>query len=143
MSGTLEFVSGALVTLVMSFDVQAHTNGPLELHGERGSLQVPDPNTFGGPVRFRAAGANVWDEVPLINGYTDNMRGIGAADLAAALTANRPHRCGDALALHVLETMAALHRAADEGRHVEIESRCDRPAPLPPGVAGGELGDFT
>lgn len=140
-SGTLEFVSGALVTLVMSFDVQHHTNQPLELHGEHGSLQVPDPNTFGGPVRVRVADADTWDEVPLVNGYTENMRGIGAADLASATLTDRPHRCHSDLALHVLDIMQSLHEAAEQGQHLTLESRCDRPAPLPPGVAAGDLGD--
>ena len=140
-SGTLEFHSGALITLVMSFDVQHHTNHPIELHGERGSLQVPDPNTFGGPVRVRLAGAETWEEVPLVNGYTENMRGIGAADLASALIVGRPHRCHSDLALHVLDIMQSLHEAAEQGQHITIESRCESPTPLPLGVAAGDLGD--
>ena len=138
-SGTVEFVGGALVTLVMSFDVQAHTNGPLELHGERGSLQVPDPNTFGGPVRMRLAGADTWAERPLVNGYTDNVRGIGAADLAQAVLTGRPGRAHSSLAYHVLDVMQALLEAAETGRHQDIESRCERPEPLPLGVGGGML----
>ncbi len=140
-SGTLEFHSGALITLVMSFDVQHHTNHPIELHGEYGSLQVPDSNTFGGPVWVRLSGADVWEEVPLVNGYTGNMRGIGAADLASALIADRPHRCHSDLALHVLDVMQSLHEAAEQRTHITVESRCERPAPLPLGVAAGDLGD--
>ena len=140
-SGTLEFRSGTLITLVMSFDVQHHTNHPLELHGEHGSLQVPDPNTFGGPVKVRLSNSEAWEEVPLVNGYTDNTRGIGAADLASALITDRPHRCHSDLALHVLDIMQSLHEAAEQGKHITIESRCERPAPLPPGVAAGDLGD--
>ena len=138
-AGVLEFASGAVVTLVMSFDVHHHTNHPIELHGERGSLQAPDPNTFGGPVRLREAGAEGWREQPLVNGYTDNMRGVGLADLALALRENRPHRCHSELAFHVLDVMQALHESSERGRHVTIESRCERPAPLPLGVAGGPL----
>ncbi len=140
-AGTLEFVSGALITLVMSFDVHYHTNHPIELHGERGSLQVPDPNLFGGPVRLRSAGASDWTEQPLVNDYTSDSRGIGAADLATALQTGRPHRCHSDLALHVLEVMEALHVSAERSEHVNTESRCERPAPLPPGVGGGDLGE--
>ena len=140
-SGTLEFISGALITLVMSFDVQHHTIHPIELYGEHGSLQVPDPNTFGGPVKLRLAGAEMWEELPLVNGYTENVRGIGVADLASALLTDRPHRCHSDLALHVLDIMQSLHEAAEEGRHITVKSRCERPAPLPLGVAAGDLGD--
>jgi predicted dehydrogenase len=138
-SGTLEFHGGALVTLVMSFDVHHHTNGPIELHGETGSLQVPDPNHFGGEVQVRAAGSETWEPQPLVNAYTENVRGIGLADLAHALRTGRPHRCHGELALHVLEVMEALHTAAERGEHVPIGSRCERPAPLPLGVGGGHL----
>lgn len=140
-SGTLEFHGGALVTMVMSFDVHHHTNHPIELHGETGSLQVPDPNNFGGEVKVRAAGADAWEPQPLVNAYTENVRGIGLADLAHALRTVRPHRCHSDLALHVLEVMEALHTSAERGEHVLIQSRCERPAPLPLGVANGSLGE--
>lgn len=140
-SGTLEFHSGALVTLVMSFDVHHHTNHPIELHGETGSMQVPDPNTFGGAVKVRTVGADDWQDQPLINAYTDNMRGIGAADLAYALTTQRPHRCHSDLAMHVLDVLQALHESSEQGQHISIQSFCERPAPLPLGVGSGSLGN--
>lgn len=140
MSGTLEFVSGALITLVMSFDVHYHTNGTLELHGSAGSLQAPDPNTFGGPVEVRKVGADSWEPQPLVNAYTDNARGIGLADLAHATPEGRAHRCHSDLAFHVLDVMEALHESSDAGQHVTIQSRCEQPAPLPLGAADGGLG---
>ena len=138
-AGVLDFVSGATVTLVMSFDVQSHSHTPIELYGEKGSLQVPDPNTFGGPVKLRKAGSDSWQAQNLINGYTDNMRGIGLADLALALQEDRPHRCHSSLAFHVLDVMQALHESSDSACHITVESRCERPAPLPPGISGGSL----
>ena len=45
-------VSGAVITLVTSFDVWKHTNHNIELHGTEGSLRVPDPNNFGGEVKL-------------------------------------------------------------------------------------------
>lgn len=72
-SGTLEFGGGAVITVVMSFDVQHHTHQPIELHGETGSLQVPDPNTFGGAVKLRAAGTDTWQDQPLVNAYSTSI----------------------------------------------------------------------
>ena len=141
-SGSLDFHSGAVVTLVMSFDVHHHTNHPIELHGERGSLQVPDPNTFGGPVRLRTANGGDWQDQSLVNAYTDNMRGIGAADLAFALQTGRAHRCHSSVAFHVLEVMQALHESSEQGEHIMIESNCERPTPLPLGIGNGSLGDL-
>ena len=140
-SSTLTFHGGALVTMVMSFDVRKHSGHPIELHGEKGSMQVPDPNTFGGPVKLALSKQDAWQEQPPVNGYTENVRGIGAADLAYALAVNRPHRCSGELAFHVLDVMQALHEASEQRKHVTVTSTCERPAALPLGVKAGDLGE--
>ena len=42
-------------TIITSFDVWAANLPRIEIYGTEGSLSVPDPNTFGGPVRIRPA----------------------------------------------------------------------------------------
>jgi predicted dehydrogenase len=138
-AGVLDFAGGAIGTMIMSFDVWAAELPRMEIYGTEGSLSVPDPNTFGGPVRLRRAGAESWSEVPLSHGYAEQSRGLGAADLVHALRFGRPQRASGALAYHVLETMHALHRSSNEGRHVDITSSVPRPEPLPLGLAPGEL----
>ena len=49
-AGLLEFESGAVVSIVMSFDVPRHNHAPIEIYGTEGSILVPDPNKFGGEV---------------------------------------------------------------------------------------------
>jgi predicted dehydrogenase len=51
-SGVLVHESGALSTLVMSFDAVATQSANLEIHGDAGSLIVPDPNNLGRASRF-------------------------------------------------------------------------------------------
>ena len=140
-AGVLEFVGGALGTIITSFDVW-HANLPLiEVYGATGSLSLPDPNCFGGPIRLRAASDDAWQEVPTAFAHVENERGLGVADMAAALGTGQRHRASGELALHVLEIMHAFHDAAREGRHVESETTCDRPVPLAPGFAFGQLAD--
>ena len=50
-AGTLEFQSGVVATVAMSFDVRLHSNRFIEIHGLDASLSAPDPNGFGGKVR--------------------------------------------------------------------------------------------
>jgi hypothetical protein len=100
---------------------------------------VPDPNTFGGPVRLRRAGEPDWAEPPLTHGRTENSRSIGVADMAHALRSGRPHRASGELAFHVLDVMKSFADASAAGRHVELTSACQRPAPLPPGLPEGVL----
>ena len=47
----MEFIQGATATVTMSFDVWAHHLPMLEVYGTEGSIECPDPNTFGGEVR--------------------------------------------------------------------------------------------
>ncbi|MCX6375926.1 MAG: gfo/Idh/MocA family oxidoreductase, partial [Armatimonadetes bacterium] len=91
------------------------------------------------PVRIRKPGAKEWAEVPLTHGYAENSRGIGVADMAYALRSGRPHRASGDLAYHVLDIMHAFHDASREGKHIELESTCERPAALPLGLRHGTL----
>ncbi|MCX7342321.1 MAG: Gfo/Idh/MocA family oxidoreductase [Hyphomicrobiales bacterium] len=138
-AGQLEFVSGAVVSIAMSFDVPKHKHAPIEIYGTGGSLLVPDPNRFGGEV-MRAEAGGEWTSVPLTHGCSDGeFRSIGVADMAAGILNNRPHRASGALALHVLEAMEAFQTSSDEGRRVKLETTAERPAMLPAGVPDGQL----
>jgi predicted dehydrogenase len=138
-AGILEFKSGALVSIAMSFDVPKHRHNPIELYGSEGAMQVPDPNKFGGDVEICKTGGE-WQTMPLTHGYADgNYRSLGVADMAQSLRKKRPHRASGALAFHALEVMEAFQRSADEGRRVVIESQVERPAMMKPGLATGKL----
>lgn len=137
--GLLDFANGAIGTLITSFDVWSSELPRIEIYGTEGTLSVPDPNTFGGPVRVRRAGASEWSTIPLTHGYAENSRGIGVADMAYALRSGRKHRASGELAYHVLDIMHAIHDAADQGKQVMLESTCESPAPLPLGLRHGTL----
>ncbi|MFO1066991.1 MAG: Gfo/Idh/MocA family oxidoreductase [Geminicoccaceae bacterium] len=140
-AGTLGFASGAVVTIVTSFEVWKHSHVPLELYGTAGSLQVPDPNRFDGEVRLCPANGD-WTAVPGRHGYAlGNWRILGVADMARAIRTGRPHRASGALALHVLEVMEALVACGAEGGAATIASTVERPAAMPEGLADGELDD--
>jgi predicted dehydrogenase len=126
-SGVLDFAAGAVATLVTSFDVWASTLPRIEIYGSEGTLSCPDPNIFGGPVRLWRAETRQWEDVPLVAGRSDQSRGLGVADMAAAMRTGRPHRASGEMAFHVLDTMHALFEASRSGRHLEIASTCARP----------------
>jgi predicted dehydrogenase len=137
-AGVLDFHSGAVGTIITSFDIWAANLPRIEIYGSLGSLSVPDPNTFDGPVLIKRAGAKDWSEVPVSHGFTKNSRGLGVADMASALRSGRQHRANGELAYHVLDLMHAFHDASREGKHILLESSCERPAALPLGL--GERG---
>lgn len=131
-TGILDFVGGSIATVITSFDVWAANLPHIEIYGSEGSLSVPDPNTFGGPVRVKSAKDEEWREVPLTHGHTENSRGLGVRDMVAAIRENRPHRANGEMAFHVLDLMQSFEEASISGQHIEIRSRCERPAALKP-----------
>ncbi|MEV0387418.1 Gfo/Idh/MocA family oxidoreductase [Nonomuraea sp. NPDC050643] len=132
-TGVLVHASGALSTLVMSFDAAATQAPRIEVHGEQGSLVVPDPNHFDGPVLLSGVGDEGWRTLPESAGYAGAGRGVGLLDFAAT---GEP-RAGGTLAFHVLDIMESLLASAHSGRAVTVESTCERPRPVALETAGG------
>ena len=69
-----------------SFDVWAAELPRIEIYGTKGTMSVPDPNCFGGPVKIFTEAEPVWKEYPLTHGYAEQSRGIGAADICLLYT---------------------------------------------------------
>ena len=126
----LRFASGVVATLLTSFDVAATDLPRFEVFGEDGTLALPDPNTFGGPVRRRASLDTPWEELPLLPGFTGNARGIGALELRLAASTGRTPRASGELAAHVLDVLDGALRSIEQGRRIPIDSRPARPERL-------------
>ncbi len=125
----LRFASGAEVAMTVSFDVWKHAHTPIELYGEGGTILGHDPNMFGGKVRWSHENGD-WQTVRERRPYSANSRGIGLLDMALAIEQGRPHRCNEALALHVLEVMDKSLESAALGRALALTTTCERPAAL-------------
>jgi predicted dehydrogenase len=146
----LQFRSGAQVTFLASWDVWKHGVLPIELHGETGSLRVPDPNWFGGDLHLAEVHGD-WRQVatnscvfgvrnrPKDKPQQANYRGLGLAEMARAIAEGRPHRANGEVALHVLEVMAKILEAATEKRAMDIHHPCARPEALGESEASGLL----
>lgn len=129
-TGILRHSSGAISTLVMSFDGVGTQAANIEVHGDKGSLIVPDPNGFRGDVKLRVLGGKDWEVLPVSAGYETGARGIGLNDMALT-PAGREARAGGALAFHALEIMESVLESARSGQGVRLTSTCSRPATVP------------
>ena len=98
----IEFASGPIATLVTSFDVQATRYCNIEVYGTEATLSVPNPNTFGGPVRIKRNGDEAWTEIEL------------AARAPAAAARHRPRR----------HDLGAAHRSRRTGRRARSRCTC-------------------
>ena len=130
-AGTIDFSSGAIGTLTTTFDAfGGSTLPPIEINGSEGTLLVPDPNTFGGPVKIRKRDEKEFTEIPLSYGFSQNSRGLGVADMATAILNGKSFRANGQLAYHVLEAMHGFHVSSETSTHYLMESTCVRPEPL-------------
>lgn len=129
-AGLLNFENGAVGTIITSFDVWGANLPYIEIYGSEGSLSVPDPNWFGGQVRIKRRDKE-WEEVPLINGYSENSRGLGVVDMAVALRTGRKPRANYDIAYHVLDIMQAIHDLSAAKTHIKLNSACTVPDALP------------
>jgi predicted dehydrogenase len=137
--GIMDFQNNATGTILTSFDVWGAQLPRIEIYGTLGSLSVPDPNTFSGPVKIYLPNIKEWQEVPLLYGYTLNSRGIGVADMANALRYEHSHRANGDLTYHVLEVMHAFHTSSNIEKTVIIGSTTEKPKPLPLTMIKGYL----
>jgi predicted dehydrogenase len=134
-TAVIEFESGAQASLITSFGISGTGLPNMQVYCTKGILGVPDPNTFGGPVRFRPNDLEaVWREVPLLYNHTDgsnDFRGLGAVEAALAFRDGRQPRLAGQLAYHALDVMLSILESAAGGRHVEVSSSCRLPPLMP------------
>ncbi|MEU6123474.1 Gfo/Idh/MocA family oxidoreductase [Streptomyces sp. NPDC047123] len=127
-SSLLDFTSGVRADATFSFD-SALRRIRFEITGTEGTLAVPDPNTFGGPLKVLPHGTDAWRELP-VRGRTDG-RGLGVVDMARALRTGAAHRASGGLALHVLQTMTAITHSAEHAEFRPLPAPIVPPEPLP------------
>lgn len=148
LTGNILFSNGAIAQILTTFDVYyAHTaQARFEVYGTRGSLVVPDPNTFGGPVLMlrpedQTAALksdpgmlkkdvsnfyNGYKEIPLMYDYSDNSRALGLADMCKAIRENRDFRANYTQQLHVLEIMTSFEKSSKENKFIELTTKYQR-----------------
>ena len=140
-AGTIEFENGAVGSIIQTFATWHPTceqDRPITIYGTEGTMKVPDPNQFDGPVSIRLAKDPTWRDAPPASpkGYG---RSVGLADMAFAIRTGRAHRCNGQLAFAVLDAMQGFFDSSASGQEYRPTAKFERPAPLPTGVPFGVL----
>ncbi len=157
-TGIMEFACGAIGTVTMSFDTWKSSLPCIEIYGTKGSLSVPDPNGFNGPVkvfdgtklqgivdaveephpaRLIAMVTNQGNceseavmEFPENPEPRSNMRALGVSDMAQALIDGRESRMSGPISLHVVEALNAFEESAKSGQCYEMKTTCAATEPM-------------
>lgn len=131
MAGALRLASGVLGSVMFNGDSVFPEQPYLCIQGTEGLIYLPDPNSFGGDVtltrvfttREEFLGGEIPSEVlPVRHRYSENSRGLGAADLAAAVAEARPHRASAEMACHMVEVLDGIVASAQTKRYHQLTS---------------------
>ncbi len=125
-AGTVEYASGAIGTLFTTFDVHYPSQARFEIYGSEGTLYVPDPNCFCGPVCLYRPEEGEIRQIPLCFDYAENSRGLGLADMAAALRSGRAARADWQQTFHVLDAITGFARSAKSGQWIDMQTEYTR-----------------
>lgn len=134
-TAALQYDSGVLGTLHMNSDCILDEKTNLEIYGTEGILTMGDPNQFGAPVYLQKTLSEPI-QFPFTHGYAENSRGLGAAEMAWSIRANRNHRASKEMAYHVFETMHGIMSSSGSGAMYNMTSTFEMPKALPPCYMG-------
>ena len=137
--GTLQFESGAVASILTSFDIWGAKLPIIEIYGSKGTLRVPDPNCFGGEPKWYNGEAREMQTFELEFDYSENSRCLGLDDFAVAIESGRNHRASYKQTFHVLEVMCGAMKSAESGLPYVMTSTFEREAPMDPTLPHGKL----
>lgn len=130
-TGTLIFDNGAVGTIFTTFDIYGGDGCRIDIYGTEGTLSVPDPNGFGGPVRLLHKDGSS-EDIPVSDfRFDQNSRALGLTDMALSIAEGRHSRCSYDQTFHVLEIMTMIQKSSDEGRRIKLTTHFDRCEPMP------------
>lgn len=156
MAAALEFHNGCYANLMTMAESHFNEIPRLEIYGTEGTLILPDPNTYCGPVYLMRGPKGETAKIPLTHDYGEEIpdpgegtqeerlwrnsyRGLGAADLAWALRNGRPHRCSAELGLHAMEIIHGVETSCREEKIYTLTTKPDRPEAIPTGFQFGTV----
>lgn len=132
-SAILRMRSGVTGTIHLNGDSNLKEQANFVILGTKGMLYLTDPNVFGGTVRFLPNimdfnAPDAFESLPPGNRYTENERGLGASEMAAAVLRDQPQfRTSKELALHVLEVLQGMLSSGADGSIHAMTTTCSIP----------------
>ena len=147
LAAALEFENGTYGTIITSSD--SSNRHCFSIQGTEATLDLFNPDYYSGRLILRRPGALCSGEdkeglsaddsyrpepdlvrLPVLHGFCDNSRGLGAADLGYALRNGRRPRVHNDIGLHAIELIHGMIVSGRSGQIYEMTSSFERPKPL-------------
>ncbi|MDR2323703.1 MAG: Gfo/Idh/MocA family oxidoreductase [Microbacterium sp.] len=126
----MEFERGGQAQSLYSTDSPMLRHGIVEITGTEGTLTIPDPNTFGGPISITRPLTRLFippepieqEVVDIAQEGVVSGRGLGLLDMARSIRAGRPHVATGEFGAHVLDALLSIEESAESRGFVTVQS---------------------
>lgn len=132
LTASLQYENGVVGTFHINSDCIFDESRILTIYGTEGILTIDDPNQFASRLTLQKPFSEP-AEFPLTHGYTDECRGIGAAEMAWSIRKERANRACKEMGYHVLEVLEGMIISSNEERVYSLKSSFQKPQMLPAG----------
>ncbi|MCH6231944.1 Gfo/Idh/MocA family oxidoreductase [Microbacterium sp. CFH 31415] len=134
-----QFEDGGQASSLYSTDSPLLRQGVVEITGTEGTLVIPDPNTFGGPITItRPLAEMIVPPAPVVQEVVEVEqegvlagRGVGLLDMVRSIRAGRPHVATGRFGYHVLDTLLSIEESVESGAFVPVQSTIDEVGSIP------------
>ncbi|MDQ0728863.1 Gfo/Idh/MocA family protein [Microbacterium sp. W4I20] len=131
LSVLMDFEQGGQAQSLYSTDSPLLRQGIVEITGTEGTIVIPDPNYFGGPItitRPLQVGPEPAEQeiVDVAQEGVLSGRGVGLLDMARSIATRRPHVATGEFGYHVLDTLLSIEEAAESRAFVPVTSSIEQ-----------------
>ncbi|MDR2631607.1 MAG: Gfo/Idh/MocA family oxidoreductase [Spirochaetaceae bacterium] len=140
---SLRFANGVFGNVQFNSECIMNRYPELNIYGTEGILYLPDPDAFGGIIKVLRRGNADPFVLAQNHGYSENSRGLGAAELAWSIRKNRKPRASKEMALHAIEILEGISTSGETGTFYKLKTSFSPAPPLPQGfLKMSEFADF-
>ncbi|MFT5377427.1 MAG: putative dehydrogenase [Candidatus Latescibacterota bacterium] len=138
----LEYEGGGMANLMISWEIWASRLPPMEIYGSEGTIRLPHWNNYEDNFDLykKEKDGGDWENIQTHRPYVGgSYRGLGMAEMAAAILTNKPHRASGERANHVLDIMEGLVRSSQEDRPIDMTTPYEKPEIFADGLEEGQI----
>ncbi|NCB92088.1 MAG: Gfo/Idh/MocA family oxidoreductase [Clostridia bacterium] len=123
----LEMASGVTGTFVLNGESVLQDQAMFTIQGSEGMMRLTDPNQFGGKNMLLKNGYDfddpeTWQIIDNEFPYSENSRGIGPSEMAAAIAHGTKNRANKEMAYHVLDVVETMMLSSTSGKFETVGS---------------------
>ncbi len=138
----LEYADGGMANLMISWEIWASRLPFMEIYGTDGTIRLPHWNSYEDnfEVYTKTEKGGSWATIQTQRPYVGgSYRGLGMAEMAAAILTDKPHRASGERANHVLDIMEGLVRSAREDKPIQMSTPYEKPEIFADDLQEGEI----